>query len=276
MPCFTFWGPHCSLEESNAKDLAYYTIAFQEAYQFDFIKIMESGMYIPEAFGQVIPPNVTPSMQSWQSVEKWRINHGKEWLQLRPLKVEDSPVFIREMEAGATGLFFGMQNGLNLKLGYEGYRKYEWASSARILDAIKDKCKFRMVHLCNGDGEAIDWALDLPCDAFNWADQQDNMPSLGEVRAKTDKVLVGGIKHNGGESLDRTTAYLHAPNDFSGACRADVKAVMKKRVEDAIEQAGNKLVICGGCGVDMDARRRFPVFQEVMDEIAEERAAGRK
>ena len=53
MPCFTFWGPHCSLEESNAKDLAYYTIAFQEAYQFDFIKIMESGMYIPEAFGPV-------------------------------------------------------------------------------------------------------------------------------------------------------------------------------------------------------------------------------
>ena len=148
---------------------------------------MESGMYIPEAFGQVIPPNVTPSMQSWQSVEKWRINHGKEWLQLSPLKVEDSPVFMREMEAvkriadhfqgdvpilptifspvsamgefvggywdqykivkmfeydtketeyglsvieetlynlataymeaGATGLFFGMQNGLNLKLG---------------------------------------------------------------------------------------------------------------------------------------------------------------
>lgn len=345
MPCFAFWGPHCNLEESNAKDLAYYTIAFQEAYQFDFIKIMESGMYFPEAFGQEIPPNLTPNMQAWLSVQKWRINHAKDWLELRPMKVEDSPIFTREveavkriadhfqgdvpilptifspvsamgefvggywdqdklvkmfeydtketeyglsvveetlynlatayMDAGATGLFFGMQNGLNLKLGYEGYRKWEWASSARLFDAVKDKCKFRMAHLCNGEGEAIDWALDLPCDAFNWADQQDNMPSLGEVRAKTDKVLVGGIKHNGGKTLDRTTMYVGGPNDFAGSYRADVKAVLKKRVKDAVDQAGNKLVIAGGCGVGMDARTRFPVFQEVMDEIAEERAANR-
>lgn len=345
-PCFSFWGPHYNLEESNAKDLAYGMIAFQEAYDFDFIKIMESGMYLPEAFGQDIPANLCSNMQAWLSVQKWRINHAKDWYELKPLKVEDSEILSREVEvvkriadhfqgdvpilptifspvsamgefvggfwdqeklvkmfeyhpneieyglsvveetlvniadafldAGAYGLFFGMQNGLNEKLGYEMFRKYEWESSARVMNAVKDKCKFSMAHLCNGNGSTIPWSLDLPCTAINYADQQNDMPSLGEVRKLTDKVLVGGIKHNSGRGLDRQTPFLPGGNDFSGYERRQIKKLLKNRVKDAIEQAGDKLVIAGGCGMGYDVRPRFSVFHEVMDEIAEERAAACK
>ena len=97
-PCFAFWGPHYNLEESNAKDLAFGMIAYEEAYDFDFIKIMESGMYLPEAFGQEMPANQSTAMSAWLNVENWRINHAKDWLELKPLKVEDSPVLMREVE----------------------------------------------------------------------------------------------------------------------------------------------------------------------------------
>ena len=84
-PCAAFWGPHYNLEEANARDLAYATIANQQAYGWDFIKVMESGMYFPEAFGQELPENFTEDMQSWVNVEKFIVNHGKDWLKLKPL-----------------------------------------------------------------------------------------------------------------------------------------------------------------------------------------------
>ena len=37
-----------------------------------------------------------------------------------------------------------------------------------------------------------------------------------------------------------------------------------------------KLVIAGGCGFNFNAHHRFGVWHEVMEEIAEERAANRK
>ena len=53
-PAFAAWGPHMNLVDRNAKDFARATIDYQNAYHFDFIKVMPNGMYYPEAFGQQI------------------------------------------------------------------------------------------------------------------------------------------------------------------------------------------------------------------------------
>lgn len=344
-PCAAFWGPHLNWEELNARDLAYAMISNQEAYQWDFMKVDFSGMYFPEAFGQKIATPVTELMQAWLNVEEWRINHPSDWMSLRPLKVKDSEVFMRNVEAvkricdhyqgdvpilptvfspvsmagefvagyfdqeklikmfeyntkeienglqvieetlinlmeayvdaGAAGFFIGMQNGINEKMGYEMFRKYEFDGTARVVNAIKDKTWFNMAHLCNGtntpmDTESIKWCADLPVTALNYADTWKHMPSFAELRKITDKVLVGGIMHVDAPLTHYHMAGLSKENDFSGSDREQIKKQLRYRVDEAVAGAGNKLVLAGGCGCYEP--HRFPVLDEVLEEVAKERA----
>ncbi len=193
--------------------------------------------------------------------------------------IEETLVNLMEayVDAGAAGFFIGMQNGLDEKLGYDLFKKYEFDGTARIVNAVKDKTWFNMAHLCNGSGtekdvEAVEWCLDLPVTAFNYADTWDSMPSFADLRKKTDKVLVGGIMHTRGP-LDRIAMNSAHGNDFSGANRVLIKKQLRHRVEEAIAGAGDKLVIAGGCGCYEP--HRFPVLDEVLEEIGAERAAAR-
>lgn len=348
-PCAAFWGPHLNLEELNARDLAYAMIANQEAYQWDFMKFDMSGMYFPEAFGQKIATPKNADMQAWLTVEEWRVNHPSDWMTLRPLKVKDSEVFRRYVEAvkrvcdhyqgdvpvlptvfspvsmagefvagyfdqeklikmfeyntkeveyglsvieetlinlmeayveaGAAGFFIGLQNGINEKLGYEMFKKYEFDGTARIVNAIKDKTWFNMAHLCNGtdtpmDTEAIKWCADLPVTALNYADTWEHMPSFAEMRKLTDKVLVGGIMHTNRPLTRYHMCGADGGHDFMGEDRETVKKQLRRRVDEALAGAGDKLVIAGGCGCYQP--HRFPVLDEVLDEVAQERAAARR
>lgn len=192
--------------------------------------------------------------------------------------IEETLINLMEayVDAGAAGFFIGMQNGINEKLGYDIFMKYEFAGTARIVNAIKDKTWFNMAHLCNGtdtpkDTESIEWCADLPVTALNYADTWKNMPDFAEIRKKTDKVLVGGIMHTTGPLTRAHMNGIGGGNDFMGPDRALIKKVLRGRVEKAIAGAGNKLVIAGGCGCY--APHRFPVLAEVLDEIEAERAA---
>ncbi len=182
------------------------------------------------------------------------------------------------VEAGADGFFIGMQNGLNEKIGYDAYMKYEFAGTSRIVEHVKDKTWFNMAHLCNGsntpvDREALAWNFDLPVTAFNYGDTWEHALSLAEARKLTDKVLVGGIMHMP-RPVDRAMMNgIVGGNDFSGPYRHIVKKQLRKRVDDAIAGAGNKLVIAGGCSCYEP--HRFPVLDEVLEEVAAERAAKR-
>ena len=188
------------------------------------------------------------------------------------------------VDAGASGFFIGFQNALSAKMGHEIFMKYEFPGTCRIIDSIKDRTWVNMAHLCNGtnnketDYEVINWCLDLPVTALNYSCTYNTLPDFDYVRAKTDKVLVGGIQHNRGP-LDRYTFNGFSnpnfppcdPPDFSGYDRDIIKARLRARVEKAIQDAGNKLVIAGGCGCF--APHRFSVLSEVLDEVEAERAA---
>lgn len=193
--------------------------------------------------------------------------------------IEETLINLMEayVEAGAAGFFIGLQNGLNQKLGYERYMKYEFAGTARIVNAIKNKTWFNMAHICNGsntpmDAEAMKWNFDLPVTAFNYCDTWEHSLRFDEARKLTDKVLVGGIMHMR-QPLDRRVMNgLVVGNDFSGS-RSVVKQRLRSRIDEAIASAGNKLVIAPGCGCYQP--HHFPIFAEVMNEVAAERAASR-
>lgn len=193
--------------------------------------------------------------------------------------IEETLINLMEayVDAGAAGFFIGLQNGLNEKIGFEAFKKYEFEGTSRIVNAIKDKTYFNMAHLCNGSGvkekdtAAIEWCMDLPVTALNYGDTWDCMPSLAELRKKTDKVLVGGIMHTGGPLTRLGMNGIGHNNDFVGADRVLIKKRLRQRVLEAIEGAGNKLVIAPGCGCYQP--HRFPVLDEVLEEIAAERAA---
>jgi uroporphyrinogen decarboxylase len=342
-PCYTAWGPHYNLEDSNAKDLATAMINFQNANDFDFIKHMPSGMYLTESFGQKILSITDMNVDAWRNVEIFTISDPKQWLKLTPKKIagnslarevecikrindyyhgevpilptvfspfiwmgemtggffrqelivehlKNHEAYVRKglevleetvrdlmvamVDAGAAGFFLGYQVGMAEKMGKDYFDEFERAPSFRIFDAVKGKTYFNMAHTCNGTAKYTEWFLDFPVDAINWADQGSEHYNMAEMRKRTDKVLVGGINNREEGRTHRDTGIPH--DDFWGPDRQVVKDRLRKKVEAAITQAGNKLVLAGGCGFGWNAHHRFPVWHELMDEIAEERAKNRK
>ena len=71
------------------------------------------------------------------------------------------------------------------------------------------------------------------------------------TKEKTDKMLVGG--------LNRKT-------DFAGENREEIKETIIRRVKEALEQGGEKVMISGGCAWDFDSAYKFYIWKEVMEE----------
>lgn len=97
-PAFTAWGPHMNLVDRNAKDLAKATIDYQNANQFDFIKVMPNGMYFTEDFGQVLKPAEHILDETWQNTLVYAINDPHEWAKIKVPDMKKG-AFAREIEA---------------------------------------------------------------------------------------------------------------------------------------------------------------------------------
>lgn len=182
------------------------------------------------------------------------------------------------VEAGADGFFLGYQMGMYEKMGKELYEECAGKYDLRNIDAIKDKTWFNLAHLCHGDRNSADQFLNYPVQAFNWADTHIEHRSLKEMREVTDKVLVGGLDHDLKSSgylscTDGTVA--QSGTDLSGPDREQVKKTIRQRLKTAMKAAGPKFIFSGGCGWNHDALHRFNLIGEVMDEVAEEIAAGK-
>ena len=156
------------------------------------------------------------------------------------------------LDAGADGFFYA---ALPLRTTYitpENFERFVKPYDLKILDTVKDRA-FTMLHIHGESDLMIDKVLDYPVTALNWEDTCPDNPSIAEMRAMTDKVLVAG--------LDRH-------KDLMGADRDKIKATIRARVEKAIEAGGPKLIISGGCEWPRAATYRFHVWKEVMDEFA--------
>lgn len=182
------------------------------------------------------------------------------------------------VEAGADGFFLGYQMGMLEKMGEDMYAEYGHKYDLRNLGAVKEKTWFNLAHLCHGDKKDTEVFLDYPVQAFNWADTHAEHHSLGEMRKLTDKVLVGGLDHDlgssGYEGIGGGDA-VQSGTDLSGADREKIKQTIRRRLAEGMKGAGPQYILSGGCGWDHNSPHRFSLIHEVLEEVAEEIAAGK-
>ncbi len=157
------------------------------------------------------------------------------------------------LDMGADGFFYCPGGDHTDFCSEEDYFKLIRPYDIRALEAVQGRAWFTMLHVCGMENLRMKDMVTLPVQAINWEDQSPSNPSLAEVRAMTDKVLMGGIDRN---------------SDFYGANRDKVKAVLRAKTEEAIRQAGPKLIVSGGCEFNRETTHRFVVWHEVMEDIA--------
>ena len=109
-----------------------------------------------------------------------------------------------------------------------------------------------LLHVCGTQRLRMEWALDYPVEAINWDDQEAETPSLAEIREQTDRILVGG--------LDRH-------RDLEGENPEQIRRRIREKVIRATTQAGEKLIVSGGCDWSISASHYFPLWREVMEEF---------
>ena len=63
---------------------------------------------------------------------------------------------------------------------------------------------------------------------------------------------------------------IKSPSDLSGSNRAAIKARVKAKVQQALRDAGPKLIVSGGCGWGLGSLPRFALWEEVMEEVGAE------
>ena len=108
------------------------------------------------------------------------------------------------MDAGAHGIFYAIQMAGHPRFSKGLYDRFCRVDDMSILEEVKCRSKFSMIHLHGSEKVDFDAFLDLPLEALNWHDQIVG-PSIADVRAKTSKVLVAGIPdHMGIVGMDNT------------------------------------------------------------------------
>lgn len=174
------------------------------------------------------------------------------------------------IKAGADGFFLGYQGGIVEKMGKDHFEEYGKKIDIMEINRIKDKTWFNMAHACHTNRDTLELFLEYPVEAINWADQHKENYSMGEIREKTDKVLVGGLDHAKGENEGDINLMLKIETDLSGTNREEIKKRIKNKVYSALHASGNKTIISGGCLWSIGALPRFPLWKEVMEEIGQE------
>jgi uroporphyrinogen decarboxylase len=124
------------------------------------------------------------------------------------------------------GIFYAVQHARYGLMSEAEYREFGEPYDRRVLEHL-DGAWFNVLHI-HGQDVMFDLLADYPVQAINWHDQE-TWPSLREARARTDKVLLGG--------LGRIETMMRGTPD-------DVRA----KVADAMAQTGGKRFILGvGC-----------------------------
>jgi uroporphyrinogen decarboxylase len=134
-------------------------------------------------------------------------------------------------EAGADGFFLSINSaireGFPRGVGEAVFRDYQRPFDLRLLAAAEGSVRILHIH---GVGLDLDRVLDYRCEVISLSDRLPGNPSLGELRGRTDKCLMGGI--------DET--------------RIQEKPLpeLRAEIDDALAQAGRRrFILAPGCTV---------------------------
>ena len=128
------------------------------------------------------------------------------------------------------------------------------AERQHLAEKLEGRTWFNMVHVHGDNGLYFDDIIDLGFQAFNWecVGVGDDLTTIADLRAKTDKVLITGIDQW---------------RDFQGT-REEIKARLEGRLKDALEQnAGGAFIFGPGCTLPLTVdRSMFTLIEEVVRE----------
>lgn len=136
---------------------------------------------------------------------------------------------LEAFKAGANGIFFATQLGSYRLLNEAEYQNFGEYYDRRVLDALKDKCEFSLLHI-HGEDTMYSMLAKYPVNALNWHDRITD-PSLAEARKHFSGLLCGGI------------------NEWNTLVTGPETAI-EAEIQDAISQTGGRgLMIAPGCVV---------------------------
>jgi uroporphyrinogen decarboxylase len=98
------------------------------------------------------------------------------------------------LDGGADGLFFATTEwGTKMNISEDEYREFGRPYDLEVLRGVKG-AEFNILHVCKADNLLLP-LLSYPVRAFSWDPTEATNPGLGEVRSRTDKVLIGGLNY---------------------------------------------------------------------------------
>ncbi len=154
--------------------------------------------------------------------------------------------FTRECVArGAAGIFFATTDWANdTRIDRATMEEFGRPYDLRVL-AEAAAAPLNTLHVC-GPGAYLKDLLDYPVAIVSWADGAPRTPSIGEIRALTDKTILAGVAHDG--------AFL------SGTA-----AAVEAEARGAIAQAnGSRFILGPGCAVPSAApEEHYRIVREV-------------
>lgn len=137
------------------------------------------------------------------------------------------------VENGASGVFLATQEATYDLFTEEQFKEYILQYDLQVLQAIKQKADFNIVHI-HGENIMFDLIAEhYPVNALNWHDQL-TAPSIAEAQTKFDGIVMGGIEEK--EFLLQAS-----------------KEEISQKVQEVVASANNKrLIIAPGCVIPIN------------------------
>jgi uroporphyrinogen decarboxylase len=164
-----------------------------------------------------------------------------------------------QIAAGADGVFFATPFATDILSDAE-FDSFCREYDLRVLEHIKNKTWFNVLHVHGNRGLKFKRLLDYPVQAFNWENAAVGIPdeelsSVTVVREFVDKVLITG--------LDKDNDFQEFHYD-----REALKKRYRERLETVIRQSGDKRVIFGpGCAMNMKVNHYvYSLISDVVNE----------
>lgn len=99
------------------------------------------------------------------------------------------------IEAGAAGIYYSAQGGEEERFTTDEFETYIKPHDLTVLNAIKDKGEFNLLHVC-GDNIRLASYADYPSHAVNWAATKHNL-DLKQGYSLFRRTVVGGLNDRG-------------------------------------------------------------------------------
>ena len=123
------------------------------------------------------------------------LDHPREATPMLEAATETILAYMRALKAnGVDGVFYSTRAAAT-EASSQGYSKDAYEELLRPYDiAILGEMKgmVRMLHACKNHLD-LDRVMDYPHDVLSWAHLDPTCPTLGDIRVRTDKCLMGGI-----------------------------------------------------------------------------------